>query len=130
MRRLSGLRFLDVRRRAVSLIEVGLTADDLEQELTPFATDDPLGQADRQRAAADVVTKGLKLDRRQRNGMLVRSAVWPLYFVPWGALDMNCPVIILPTGAWLTRPRVGLRAKRSATVVGDPQLGSSIMLIR
>ncbi|MGZ0190463.1 MAG: hypothetical protein ACKVH0_21100, partial [Alphaproteobacteria bacterium] len=93
------LRFLDVRQRAVSLVEVGLTADGLEQELIPFATDDPLGQAQRQRTAAGTVTSGLQLDRRQRQGVLYVVPSGPLYFVPWGALDVNRPVIVLPTGA-------------------------------
>jgi hypothetical protein len=123
------LRFLDVRQRAVSLVEVGLTADGLEHELIPFATDDPLGQAERQRTAAGVVTSGLKLDQRQRQGVLYVVPTGPLYFVPWGALDVNRPVVVLPTGAWLTRPRGGLRTKRSATVVGDPQLGADWVML-
>jgi tetratricopeptide (TPR) repeat protein len=46
-----------------------------------------------------------------------------LYFVPWGALDVHAPVVVLPNGGWLTRHPRPLVAQSSAIIVGDPELG-------
>lgn len=46
-----------------------------------------------------------------------------LYFVPWGALDVQVPVVILPNGGWLIRNPRPFVAQFSACVVGDPELG-------
>jgi CHAT domain-containing protein len=84
-----------------------------------------LGQADRQREAAEAIMSGLNLNEGEDRGVLYIVPSGPLYFMPWGALDVNRPVVVLPTGSWLTRPQGHLYAAGSATVIGSPELGSN-----
>ena len=44
-----------------------------------------------------------------------------LYFVPWGALELDYPVAVLPLGGWLARDPVKVRVTRPAAVAGDPE---------
>lgn len=44
-----------------------------------------------------------------------------LFFVPWGVLDLDTPVAVLPTGGWLKRASGGADNTQTV-VVGDPEL--------
>ncbi len=117
-------RFLEIRRNSAKLITSDIAPDALLQALTPFTTDDPLSQADAQTEAAATIQAGLGLSASARQGVLYIIPTGPLYFVPWGALDVNRPVVVLPTGGWLARTGGPGRATRAAAVVGDPTLGA------
>jgi hypothetical protein len=43
-----------------------------------------------------------------------------IYFVPWGVLDVNYPVAVLPLGGWLTRAPTKVHTTQPAVVAGDP----------
>lgn len=116
------LRFLDIRRNRVSLHQADIAADELESALQPFNTDEPLRQASAQRRSASRLSGDLGLEVDADHGVLYVVPSGPLYFVPWGALEIGRPVVVLPTGGWLARSGGGGRV-RTAVVVGDPQLG-------
>lgn len=117
------LRFLDISRGGVSLHTAGISTAELETALDPFLTDEPLQVAEAQREAAASISAALGLDGRQKRGVLYVVPSGPLYFVPWGALEVNRPVVVLPTGGWLLREKARGSTARTAVVVGDPQLG-------
>ncbi|WP_416899163.1 MAG: CHAT domain-containing protein [Minwuia sp.] len=116
------MRFLDIRRNGVSLYTASIGAAEIEKVLIPFSTDDPLEQAPAQQKASAMLSRSLGLDADATRGVLYVVPSGPLYFVPWGALDVGRPVVVLPTGGWLTRSGGGGQV-RTAVVVGDPQLG-------
>lgn len=117
------LRFLDIRRNRVSLHTARISAQDLEASLDPFLSDEPLRQAEAQAAAARSISNGLGLDEARRQGVLYVVPSGPLYFVPWGAMNVNRPVVVLPTGGWLLRQKRSTDLQHMAVVVGDPKLG-------
>ncbi len=119
------IRFLDIRRGGVALGTTAMTGDELERALTPFASDEPLRHAPAQTAAARTITEGLGLDGGADSGVLYVVPSGPLYFVPWGALAIERPVVVLPTGGWLARGAEGRSRVRRAAIVGDPHLGTS-----
>ena len=45
------------------------------------------------------------------------------HFIPWGALDINYPVAVIPTGGWLIRQTIEKKGYTGASVVGDPDFG-------
>ncbi|MBU3915329.1 CHAT domain-containing protein [bacterium] len=49
-----------------------------------------------------------------------------LYFVPWGVLDLNIPITVLPTGGWLNRTVKRLTTEKQITIVGDPEFGGKM----
>lgn len=48
-----------------------------------------------------------------------------LYFVPWGALGIQAPVSLLPTGGWITRQK-NTKAKIGAVIIGDPDFHGTL----
>jgi len=46
-----------------------------------------------------------------------------LYFIPWGALDVNFCFAVLPTGGWLEKSAFQKKDILRATIVGDPVFG-------
>lgn len=118
------IRFLAISAGGTRVIETGISHDELEGLLTLFTSDDPLGQAGAQEEAAREIAKRLALADWIPDGTLHVVPSRALYFVPWGALPLEVPVVILPNGGWATRAprRVALS---NAVVVGDPALGTS-----
>lgn len=49
-----------------------------------------------------------------------------MYFIPWGALDMEFPVAVLPTGGWIGRSSPAGKKVMSVTVLGDPDFGGQL----
>jgi CHAT domain-containing protein len=49
-----------------------------------------------------------------------------LHFIPWGALDINVPVVALPNGGWLIRNPHAFTPQSVARVVGDPAFGGDL----
>lgn len=50
----------------------------------------------------------------------------PLHFMPWGGLDLNMPVVVLPNGGWLVRNPYSFRPQVAASVIGDPAFGGEL----
>ena len=116
------IRLLAIDRRSARVIETALTHDEVLGLLTPFTTDNPLGEAAAQDEAAQKLATGLSLDTWGGRGVIYLVPSKSFYFVPWGALDVAAPVVVLPTGSWLER--ASSKGRRSgAVVVGDPKLG-------
>lgn len=116
------IRFLAIRRSGAEVIETALTPDALEALLVPFSTDDPLGLATRQAESATRIGAQIGLADWAPGGVLYVVPSGPLYFLPWGALAIDSPVVVLPTGGWITRRPAPISGSRAA-IVGDPDLG-------
>lgn len=117
------LRFLIVRRDDVRLLPAAMTLSELDAALVPFRTERPFAVADEQWRAAGAIVDGLGIADWGASHTLYVVPSGMIYFVPWGALDLDYPVVVLPTGGWLTRSPKTDPAARPAAVVGDPALG-------
>ena len=115
--------FLVVRNDRAWVETVPLTPDEFAEHLTVFRTDDPVRMADEQRAAGKALRAGLAVDGWGAETLLYIVPSGPLYQVPWGALDLDVPVVVLPTGGWVTRSTKTFTATKAASVIGDPELG-------
>ena len=118
------IRFLAVKRQQVRMIETGLSHADLEDSLAIFTSDDPLGDAKAQAATADRIATALSLSEWVPSGTLYVVPSRSLYFLPWGALPVDVPVVMLPNGGWITRT-TGRGSLRSAAIIGSPDLGTA-----
>lgn len=116
------IRLLAITRNRVDLVETSLSHDEVLDSLGPFTTDDPLGDRALQAAAIKDLEAGLAMDRWRASGTIYLVPSRSLYFVPWGALEIEAPVVVLPTGGWLARSS-GNGKNRGAVIVGDPDLG-------
>lgn len=117
--------FLIIRKDRTWVETSRLSPEKLSEHMTYFQTDDPLRMASNQRKAAAEILAGLGLDDWQTSKVLFVVPSGPLYFVPWGALDVNYPVVVLPTGGWITRLPASITASKPAAIIGDPELGGA-----
>ncbi len=118
------IRFLAIRRDGTEVVTTDLGHGALDAMLAPFTSDDPLRAAEAQKAAAHGIAEGLKLRSHTGAGTLYVVPAQSVYFMPWGALPLDVPVVVLPTGGWLTRAPARIAAG-SAAVIGDPALGTA-----
>lgn len=117
------IRFLSIRRGGAEVIETGLSGDALSDLLAVFTSDDPLGAAPAQEAAAQRIAGAFGLGGAAKGALYVAPS-GPLYYVPWGALPVESPVVVLPTGGWILRAPPTLASAR-AVALGDPSLGTA-----
>jgi len=84
----------------------------------------------RQSKVVNAMGQGLKVAAWgvRRAAYVVSSGA--LHFVPWGALDVNYPVAVLPAGGWLLRTPISIRASSAAAVVGDPDFQGAFKQLR
>lgn len=114
------LRLLVINRRQTRLVEIPTTGAALENALTRFAAavveQDNQGQV----SAARTLTDGLAPAMWSGSGATFVVPTGALHGMPWGVLDLNVPVVVIPTGAWPISAESGSRIGRRAIIVGDP----------
>ena len=79
-----------------------------------------------ERAVLDELVRELAMDQW---GAATAAYVVPggdMYFIPWGALDVRFPVVVLPTGGWIGRSSHAGKESMKASVVGDPDFGGHL----
>ena len=119
-RQRENLRSLIATRDSVALrtlaIDKGKLSDLLENFLDAVAT----RNADDQIDVASEILRALGV---REWGATEAAYVVPsgdIHFIPWGALGIDFPVSVLPTGSWLTRTTTTVRSSNTAVVIGDP----------
>lgn len=120
------IKFLLMDSKTARIETSELSQGELLKALKLFKSLNPATDADAQRIAADQLTKNLHLQNLGVKKLLYMVPSGELYFVPWGALEIDYPVVVLPTGAWIHRSPHLLTSTKPATVVGDPQTGGAL----
>jgi len=91
-------------------------------------------EADKAVVREKTVLAELQRDLKMNEWNVKRSAyIVPsgdFHFIPWGALDVDYPVAVLPTGGWLVRPDFEKKEYARASVVGDPDFGGLLPQLR
>ena len=114
------LAWLLVDNQGTRVVKTATTQSDLAGQLEAFAAAIAQGGAEAQRALAATLADQLGTARwGAAKGVYVVPTGY-LYFVPWGALDLDYFVAVLPMGGWLNRPPAPTARGGLATVVGDP----------
>ncbi len=116
------IRFLLVTHKTAAVIAATASHREIEALLAPFTTDAPLEEAEAQLRASQTIAGKLGAAVDQAAGVLYVVPSRSLHFMPWGALPVEVPVVVLPTGSWLLRDSGETVGTRTA-VVGDPALG-------
>ena len=117
------LKLLFIGRDSVSLRPLGINASRLKHLLDEFsATIDQRSDA-RQRATLAALRDALGVDSWPRTGFAYFVPSGSSHFIPWGALDVDFSVAVLPTGGWVARSPVEPGASAKAMIIGDPEFG-------
>lgn len=139
------VRFLAIDSRQANIRTLALTWDGLGQQLDQFsdsigipmqvsqsrgivlkhAAAEPRKVANTQQILAQL-THSLELSQWEKATTLYVVPSGVLHFIPWGALDINMPVVVLPNGGWLVRNPHAFTPQTVARVVGDPDFGGDL----
>lgn len=136
------VRFLVVDSRQAYIRPLSITWNDLQKQLDQFsesigipaqasqsrgivlkhAAAEPRKAANTEQILANL-SRSLELLQWEKASTLYVVPSGYLHFVPWGALEINTPVIVLPNGGWLIRNPHPFTPQSVARVVGDPEFG-------
>lgn len=79
-----------------------------------------------EKAALALLQKELETDQWGVKRSLYIVPSGDFHFIPWGALELNHPVAVLPTGGWLLRQTFEKKQLTVASVLGDPHFGGQL----
>ena len=120
------ISFLVITQGNAGLHTTDLTPTTLNKHLRAFRAAMKPIDAERQRLVAAALEKDFALDRLDIRTTLFIVPSGDLNFVPWGALDLDYPIVVLPTGGWLNRAPKVMARQRPASILGDPEFGGEM----
>lgn len=139
------VRFLVVDARQAYIRPLSLTWGDLQKQLDQFSesigmpaqasknrglvlkhTSAEIPKAEKTSQILANLTRSLELSQWEKADTLYVVPSGSLHFVPWGALELNMPVVVLPNGGWLIRAPHSFTPYMMAQVVGDPDFGGEL----
>jgi len=120
------LSLLMVTSRDAQLKTLPVTAQQFGEHLQAFVTTLWQSQPQRQQNALSQLKIDLALSTWGKAGNVLVVPSGDLHFVPWGALDVQFTVGVLPTGGWIARAPHKSQGRVQACVVGDPEFGGML----
>ena len=114
------VRLLLIRNADATLVDADISVDELGAAIRGFVEAVTDGDAGEQTAIAALLGNQLGIADWGASGTLYVVPSGDINFVPWGALALDVPVVILPTGGWLGRASGNTAAAARAAAVGDP----------
>lgn len=121
------LNLLFIGKSAVTLRRLDINATGFKAILDEFnrALADPAPEPQRQ--VLRKLQQGLALQHWPQAEAVYFVPSGHTHFVPWGALDVEFAVAVLPTGGWVTRAPLATHGRTRAAVVGDPEFGGLLV---
>ncbi len=114
------IKLLLVTRAEAKILEPGPTESALLRLLSDLDRAIQSLNFSRQKTIVAEMSRQLRVSTWGARTALYVVPSGSMHFVPWGALDVDHPVAVLPNGGWLLRTPISVRAAGAAAVVGDP----------
>jgi CHAT domain-containing protein/tetratricopeptide (TPR) repeat protein len=114
------IRSIEITQDEVKLSVFNLTGSELRTSLVDFLAAGGKANAYSQKQLADTLSSILKVERFTTYKAVYVVPSGNLHFVPWGALAVETPISVLPTGSWLMQSHNRQQSSSKAVVVGDP----------
>lgn len=119
-------KLLMIDRNSARLFKTQATASALEKSLETLTDGIALNDAAMQTGAAENLASALGFSSWPKADQYLVIPTGPLFFVPWGLISGDAPVVILPNAGWVTRNAGDIQADQRAVVIGDPDFGGSL----
>ncbi len=136
------VRFLLITSDSILIKELAVSYENISQLVENFALAFKLGEGlrgfkpiEKKSSTSKLVTKERAVEDIQNTFNLsnwpVRAKLYvvpsaDLYFLPWGVLETSYPVVVLPTGGWISRKPQRFKQDRQIVIVGDPDFGGDL----
>lgn len=142
------LSLLIITPQKTTIRELSLTAADLRRLIEQFSTSIGLELQREEGNTRGIRVLSLPESQREQSGReaiaILQSQLdlglgdtlrslyvvpgGPFHFMPWGLLDTDYPIIVLPTGGWLNRKPAAIEYRKDtqAVVVGNPEFGGEL----
>jgi CHAT domain-containing protein len=119
------MQLLIITSATAAVQRLAITQADFKARLETFASTLSSGEA-AQRATLARLRQALEVDSWPPAEEVYFVPSGDTHFVPWGALDTEFAVAVLPTGGWIARSPLVFPPTARAGVVGDPEFGGSL----
>jgi tetratricopeptide (TPR) repeat protein len=119
------IKILLISKTGKEVKDLQITGEKLGELLSDFQFGVELDDENEQIMAGDSLFDLLQIENWGITNTLYIVPSSEFYFVPWGALPINNPVIVLPTAGWLAR-NFSNDNKTSAVIIGDPEFGGVV----
>jgi len=118
------LSMLFITKTDAQLKTLSINDRELRDHLNAFNKSIRSGDITAQRAAAEQLREDFDISNWGNVNAVYFVPSENMHFVPWGALDTQFPVSVLPTASWVVRtpPSLSLTTKK-AVIIGDPNFG-------
>lgn len=113
------IRLLLVAHQGSRIFDTNLTHQGLSQLVSEMSQAIQRLDSLAQKRVVSAMGEGLKINAWGASKAAYIVPTGAMYFVPWGALEVNYPVVVLPAGGWLLRRPISIRSS-GAAIVGDP----------
>lgn len=121
------LHLLFIGKTEVSLRRLEIGAAELKALLDEFNAALSSAEPNPQRLALGKLRTGLALATWPQAEAVYFVPSGHAHFLPWGALDVEFAVAVLPTGGWVSRSPLSMAGTARAAVVGDPEFGGLLV---
>lgn len=117
------LKMLFISHDLLELRQLKINATQLQSLLGDFNATLSKPDKTRQRQTLVSIRDALSLDSWPQAKAVFFVPSGQSHFLPWGALDIDFAVAVLPTGSWMVRAPLELSKTVHSVIVGDPAFG-------
>ena len=120
------IQLLMISTEETALVPTNATPDTLHTYLAALNDAIVAGDAGKQARVATAISNALGLSGWPAAKRYLVVPTGPLFFVPWGAVTGEAPVVVLPNAGWVQRADTGAGDVEDVVVVGNPDFGGAL----
>ncbi|MBO6784012.1 MAG: CHAT domain-containing protein [Alphaproteobacteria bacterium] len=120
------MQLLMITADGAKLFATAATPDRLDAYLSALHDAVEAGDAGRQLRTGTALSEALSMGAWPAAKRYLVVPTGPLFFVPWGMVTGDAPVVVLPNAGWVQRADAGPDADTGVVVVGDPDFGGAL----
>ncbi len=117
------VRLLMIGKEETRLFETPTKSDELDAQLKSLRAAVTTGNSVAQKDAGDTIAEALNFAAWPEATRYLVVPSGALFFVPWGIVTGDAPVVVLPNAGWVRRVYASARQADNPVVVGDPAFG-------
>ncbi len=120
------IQLLMIGKSEAALTPTNATPDTLQTYLAALNDAIVAGDASKQARVATAISNALGVTGWPAAKRYLVVPTGPLFFVPWGAVTGDAPVVVLPNAGWVQRADARESGVEDVVVVGDPDFGGTL----
>lgn len=119
------LRRINISQKGTSFDELAVTGAELAKMLKAYRKTIGYVNTPEEARYRQAISDAMRLDKWADANSVYVVPSDTVHYVPWGALDVDKPVMVLPTASWLLSKQAN-ESLATAVIVGDPDFNGEL----